>query len=84
MELFTEYILHFVSGYPLFSVVVAVVGVLRLVVPLFTQAVKIIVGATPGRADDEFAEKMFSSKMWNSMLALIEWLSSVETKKLKK
>ena len=84
MEALSELLLQLVSLNPALAGVITVVGVLRLVIPLVTQAVRIIVGATPGQRDDELAEKVFSSLIWNGFLALLDWLASTDTKRLRK
>lgn len=84
MEQIAELLIRFVSDYPWFAGAIGIVGTLRLLVPLIQQAVRIVVGATPSDRDDELAEKVFSSKAWNAFLAIMDWLVSTNTKKLRK
>jgi len=84
MEELAQWLVGLVSDHPLFASVIAVVGVLRLLVPLVQKGIMVVVGATPGETDDELAEKVFSSKMWNYFLIALDWITSLDTKKLRK
>ena len=84
MEELAQMLVGLVSDHPIFASVIAVVGVLRLIVPLIEQAVRIVVGATPTETDDLMAEKIFSSKVWNGFLAIMDWLVSTNTKRFRK
>ena len=84
MEELAQILIGLVSSHPVFASVIAVVGVLRLLVPVAEQAVRIVVGATPTKRDDELAGKVFSSKAWNAFLIVMDWLVSTNTKNLRK
>ena len=84
MEELAQWLVGLVSDHPLFASVIAVVGVLRLLVPLIQKGVMVVVGVTPNEADDALAEKVFSSKAWNLFLTALDWITSLDTKKLRK
>lgn len=79
----TQLLTTMISQHPVLATIVAVLGVMRLIVVPVQTIVMTIVGATPSVRDDELARGFFNGKLWKGIVSFLEWISSVDSKKLK-
>lgn len=74
-------LLDLVSKYPVVASVIAVVGILRLVIKPLMSIVHSVADSTESAKDNEVLEKIESSKVWQGLVWLIDYLSSVKLPK---
>lgn len=80
-EYLTQILTRLIAEHPIVSGFVAVLGVMRLLVVPLQTIVMTIVGATPTPRDDEIAEDFFNGRIWKSLVAALEWVSSLNLRR---
>lgn len=85
MEQVLDYIiplLHtLLSKYPLTSSIIAVVGTLRIIFKPLMTFLHAYVQATPGKSDDLKLEKVEASKIYKTIVFLVDYFTSYKIKK---
>jgi len=68
----------FVVKWPVLSVVILVVGTLRLCIKPVMELLKIYVAATPSVNDDALPSKVEGSKPYKFAMFLLDWIASLK------
>ncbi len=73
-----EWIISLLAGYPQFSAVFAIMGILRLVFKPLCSLISTYVLATPSDTDNKWWADVQASKFWGSLIYLIDLFGSVK------
>lgn len=71
----------FLSQYPVTASILAVIGALRLAIKPLVSAIRVIAKETLPPKADKVVEDIFTSKTWNTVLYVLDWLTSIKLKK---
>jgi len=74
-----EQVLIWAGQYPVVATVLLSVGILRIVMKPLMDLARTFVLATPGTGDDDFLAKVEASKIWQTVLYVLDWLGSIKT-----
>lgn len=78
IEAIVAFILNWANQYPTVAAVIMVIGTLRLLMkPLFTFLNEVVL-ITPGQWDNELLQKVETSKVYKTILWILDWFASVK------
>lgn len=76
-----KFIVDFAAKHPMFSMILMVIGFLRLInKPLF-GLLRMVVGATSTKKDDEILSAVEESKFYKMLTYALDWFGSIKLKK---
>ncbi len=76
-----ESFVSFLSQYPVTASILTVVGALRLAIKPVVSAIRVVAKETLSPKADKVVEDIFNSKSWNTVLYILDWLTSIKLKK---
>lgn len=73
-----ETVAQLVVQFPWLATIFMVVGVIRLIVKPLMELAKGVAASTPSAKDDEAVAKVEASKIYKTILFVIDWLFSIK------
>ncbi len=72
------FILGLAASYPIITTILAIMGVVRVVMKPVMSIIRMVVKATPSKADDKKLNEVERSWWWKAILYILDLLTSIK------